>query len=322
LPRSIRLAFVPLILVLCLRAHSQQPESTQDAPRPELAYVQRLSEVTGISQPANGFNAALTFSGVHDSGIGWYNIATPTVSYVFSPRYSADAGLSIYPYRLVGTQSPPPVQAEQLAATHGDVSDLAIGVHATVYPRNFQYTATLSTTLPTGNRADGLGVGHVTFDFSNYVQRYIRKSGIFLETGVGDSAGLFNRLVPNEDTGLGPIAHFQLGFVGWMFGRNYIQSAAYEQLPVGDQKTYTTVVRPGFPTMTVVSGHKVTEDNGLTTSVGIPLTSHVILTSSYNRSLRLHLDTVSIGMTYSIRARSNGKLSMIDQALREAERPN
>ena len=64
---------------------------------------------------------------------------------------------------------------------------------------------------------------------------------------------------------------------------------------------------------------RVSEDNGFTTFVGIPLTHYVTFTGYYNHSLRQHLDTFSFGVTYVVRGASKRKLSMIDKALREAE---
>ena len=63
----------------------------------------------------------------------------------------------------------------------------------------------------------------------------------------------------------------------------------------------------------------VSEDNGFTTFLGVPLNSYVYLSGYYNRSLRQRLDTVSFGVTYILRGTSRRKLSMIDKALREAE---
>ena len=64
-------------------------------------------------------------------------------------------------------------------------------------------------------------------------------------------------------------------------------------------------------------------DNGVTTSVGIPLTANLTLSGYYNRSFTQSLDTVSTGITYVLRGRQGiKKLSMIDRALREAEGAN
>lgn len=52
----------------------------------------------------------------------------------------------------------------------------------------------------------------------------------------------------------------------------------------------------------------------------IPLSSHVMLSSYYNRSLRLHLDTVSLGLTFVPREiPEKHKLSIADKAILEAE---
>ncbi len=312
---------VSLVLVgVGLRLGAQETEKPGSSPEP--TYLEHVPRVPGVSTLFDGFNAGFTFSGVHDSSIGWYNVATPAVSYTFSPHYSADASFSIYPYRLTANADPSP-SSSRLVTDLGDLGDTLLGVHASFYPRALQNTTTASMTVPTGNRAAGLSTGRVTFDLSNHTERYFGRLGTVLDLGVGDSSGLFNRLVTQEYNSLGPIAHFQTGLVFWLPGRNYIESLVYEQLPIGDQKVYTTLMRPGSPPQTVVSGRNVSEDNGFTTSVGIPLTTHMTLTSYYNRSLRLHLDTASVGVTYVFRGTPRHReLSLIDRALLEAARAN
>jgi hypothetical protein len=129
--------------------------------------------------------------------------------------------------------------------------------------------------------------------------------------------------VTNENNSLGPLAHFQAGAVVYLPRGIRIQSVAYEQLPIGSQTLYTTVSPPGGPNLTVVSGNGVSEDNGFTTYLAIPLTDHLTLSGYYNRSLREHIDTVSTGITYVLRGTPRRKrLSMIDRALREAAGAN
>jgi hypothetical protein len=282
-----------------------------------------VPRVPGVATLFRGFNAGVTFSVVHDSYLGWYDVATPAISYTFSPHYSADASVSIYPYRLAQNQRTVVPANERLIATHADAGDTLLGLHGYFSPHALQNTLTAALTLPSGNRADGLSTGRVTFDFRDHIERYVSQTGFILDLGLGDSSGLFNRLVMDQSSTLGPIAHFQTGLSYYLPGRQYIQSVAYEQLPIGDQKLYTTVVRPGAPPMTVVTGRGVTEDNGFTTSVGIPLTEHITASGYYSRSLRLHLDTVSVGITYVFRGTPiPGRMSMIDRAIREAEGAN
>jgi hypothetical protein len=285
--------------------------------------MDEVPRVPGLSTLLDGVNAGVTFSGTHDSSIGWYSVATPAVSYTFSPHYAADASLSIYPYRLVETQVTGPQQAESLTAKLGDLGDTFIGLHASFNPHSFRTTTTASFTLPTGNQSDGLGAGKVTFDFSDHLERYFGQTGLLLDLGAGDSSALFNRLVTNNYTSVGALAHFQGGAIVWLPRGIYLESVAYEQLPFGQQTLYSDTGPPGSPAGAVVTGTNVGEDNGVTTALGIPLTPHIKLSAYYSRSFQQHLDTVSAGVTYVLRGTTVKRgLSMIDRALLEAERGN
>ena len=312
-----------LLLGVCLGAKAQIANRAETAVLPNAPTPENVPRVPGVSTLFHGLNAGLTFSAVHDSSLGWYSVATTAVSYAISPHYSTDASVSIYPYRMVPNASTMPPPGDLLVPTHWDLGDTWFGVHASFKPDKMQSTTTLSMTVPTGNRTDGLSTGRVTFDLSDHLERYFGKMGGLFDVGGGDSSELFNRLVTRDYTSLGPIAHFQAGVIAWLPRRSYIQSLAYEQLPIGDQKVYTTLTMPGpsGPSQTVVTGRKVSEDNGFTTSVGIPLTPHITFLSYYNRSLRLHLDTVSTGVTYVFRGTPlKTEPSLIDRALAEGER--
>jgi len=310
----------PLCLALGLAASSRLPAQqaeTGQAGQP-ISAADQAPRVASVSPVSSGFNFGVSLFGVHDSYVGWYNVATPAASYSFSPRYSADVSMSIYPYRLA------PNSAGTLLLAGGDLGDMLLEGHATFTPESLRDIATASMTLPTGNRTDGLGTGRVTFNFDNrleyYPARYAGRTGFLVDIGGGDSSALANRLVTEDDEALGPLAQFQAGIVTWLSRGISLQSVAYEQLPIGDQKTYATVGRAPLPPVIVVSGHKVNEDNGFTTSLYVPLNSHTTLTSSYNRSLRLHLDTVSVGFTFSWKSSAIRRSeSLIDRAMREAE---
>jgi hypothetical protein len=280
-------------------------------------YAQQTETRTPAAPALNGLNAAVTLAGAHDSYVGWYNVATPALSYAFSPRYSGDLSMSIYPYRLA------PAGDGHLRFAGGDLGDMLLEAHATFAPGNYRDIATASITLPTGNRGDGLGTGRVTFDVDDRAEyspaRWTGRTTFLVDIGGGDSSGLVNRLVTEDDASLGPLAQFQLGATTWLTDSIALQSIAYEQLPIGDQKTYTTVGAFGAPPRQIVTGRRVNEDNGFTTSLYIPLSAHTTLTSSYNRSLRLHLDTVSVGLTFSWKGTTRRHDSLIDRAMREAE---
>jgi len=165
---------------------------------------------------------------------------------------------------------------------------------------------------------------------------------VVLDVGAGNSSGLFNDLVFKDYNSVGGLAHFESGLIYWFPKKIYLQGVAYEQLPLGSQTVYRIVPKEelvwrndddgggggggsgggsgggggGNPPSTVTT---VSEDNGFTVFGGVPLTKNFTLSGYYNRSLRQHVDTVSFGVTYVMRGPSRRRLSMIDQALREAE---
>ncbi len=274
----------------------------------------------GAQSTVDRLNAGISTAGVHDSSTGWYMVLTPFASCEVSPHFSADVSLSIYPYRYTQVQGTGPNPSTTPAFTGGDLGDTLLEAHAVFTPGAYRSLSTVALTLPSGNRTDGLGTGRVTFSLDERVERYFGQTGVFADVGGGDSSGLQNRLVTEDDTALGPLGLFQAGVVTWLPKNLSLQSAAYEQLPIGDQKTYTLLTRPGFPDRAVVSGRKVNEDNGFTTTLYVPLTSRLMLNGSYNRSLRLHLDTVSTGVTFVWKGTPlHRRESLIDRALKEAE---
>lgn len=290
------------------------------SPTPDTARLDQVARVPGVSTVLHGLNGGITFSGVHDSSIGWFTVATPALSYAISRHYAGDISVSIYPSREVQNNDPGAPSTQQFVLATGELSDTFVGLHATFNAHKLRDTATASFTIPTGDNAEGLGAGKVTFDFSDHMERYVHKTGLLLDVGMGDSSGLFNRLVTNNYTSVGALAHFQEGVVIWLLGRNSIQAVAYEQIPIGSQTVYTNPGPPGSPSVTVVSGNGLGHDTGVTASVAIPLTANLTLSGYYSRSFEQNLNTVSTGITYVFRGRTDRKsLSMIDRALREAE---
>ena len=315
-----RVAWLLLASCTCLGAKAQVVAQVELPNATQSEATEQVPRVPGVSALFRGFNAGVTFSQVHDSASGWYNVFTPAVSYAISMHYSVDASASIFPYRHIQNPNPATQSEHPLVSDLGEAGDTFVGLHAYFRPGAFRNITTGSFSIPTGDREDGLGTGRVTFDFSDRLERYIKQTGLIVDIGGGDSSGLFNRLISREESSLGPLAHFQTGVVFYLPWSIRAQSFAYEQLPLGHQTVYATVSPPGAPNATVISGTGVSEDNGLTTSLSISVTDNLTLSSYYNRSLRQHLDTVSIGATYVLHGTPRRKrLSLIDRALREAE---
>jgi hypothetical protein len=323
-----------IAVALCHQLRAQVTAAAGIAPVHVTENIQAIPRVPGVSTLLDGFNAGVTYSGVHSSSVGWYSMVTPAISYTFSERFSADASTSIYINRLIENTDPATKTTQPLVTDGADPGDTLIGFHATFYPGSLTDIVTASLTAPTGDRSEGMGTGQVTYDFNNHTERYYNKLGFLVDLGIGNSSGLFNDLVVKDYTSVGTLAHFQAGAVLWLPRRTYIEAAAYEQLPLGSQTVYRAVQRgdderandddgggnPPAPPPVAVTVSTASEDNGFTTFVGIPLVDHITLSGYYNRSLRQRLDTVSVGLTFVLRSKpSKRSLSMIDRALREAE---
>ena len=293
-----------IFLLLAFPAAAQLPqekpaESQTSSGQPPLPGTRDVSDTPAFSVPLHGWNAGLTVSGVHDSVTGWATLATPAVGYSFNDTFSIDATIPIYMFRLAESRSTHPRPDARLVPRRAELGDIIFGLHAQFVPHQFQYELTGAFTAPTGDEAYGLTTGRVTFDISNYFQRTFGRVTPNIELGGGDSTTLVNRTVTKNYTSLGPLAHFQAGLGIDIFRGIYFESNAYEQLPIGDQKIYGPS-RHG--NATVVTGYNVTEDNGFTNSLDVPLTAHFTLSGYYSRSLRIHTDTAAIGITCILRA--------------------
>jgi hypothetical protein len=261
------------------------------------------------------WNAGLDVTSVHTSTTGWATLATPTVGYRFNDVFSVDAVMPIYFFRLAETQSAKPRPDATLVIQRGEVGDVILSGHALFTPRLAQYQLTGAVAAPSGDEAYGLTSGRVTFDISNEFERTFGRFTPTLELGGGDSSTLVNRLVTKTYTSLGPLAHFQAGVATQVAPRISFEVDAYEQLPLGDQKIYTSKTRKKVTT-TVVTGHNVSEDNGFNAAFDATIDRHTVFSSYYSRSLRLHTDTVSVGITYYLRSTAPTADPPLDELLR------
>ena len=279
-----------------------------------------MPQVPGLSGLLNGLNAGVSFSGLHDSQTGWATVMQPAVGYAFNSTYSLDVTVPIYVFRLAEDREANPLTG-LLLAKKGDPGDIIFGLHGQFAPRFFTYQVTVSASAPTGDISYGLSTGRPTFDLSNRFEHAFRFISPTVEIGVGDSSSLVNQLVERDFTSLGPLAHFQGGLsMPLPFGVTF-ETNAYEQLPLGDQKLYKQIGDrdgPG-PSQVVVTGRNVSEDNGFTNVLAVPLNGHTTLTGYYNRSLRLRDDVVSVGLTYVLRSSRESQAAKDEKLLRAVD---
>ena len=302
---------------------SAMPAASGVEQSPSLESAPRVPGVSGVFQ---GFNAGVNYSAVHNSSIGWYSVVTPALDWAFSSHFSADVSASVYFKRRYETTipgNPPKLETVQSAS---DAGDTLIGLHASFAKGATGDTATVSVSAPTGDVTAGLGTGKATFDFTNHLERDQGLAAYFLDLGAGNSSYLFNNAVERNSSSRGSLAHFMVGAEDWIGDRVFLEQVIYEQLPFGSQTIYAEDERtpPGQPPppagTTVSTG--ASEDNGLTTYFGIPMSANLTFSGYYNRSLRHHSDTVSFGVTWVLRGSSRKWSALVDRALEEAEKPN
>jgi len=298
-----------LLLACALPAmplHAQEDAHAKPSAVPPAAQAasidQPVPQVPGLlSRWASGLNAGMTFTGLHDSNLGYATLFTGALGYNFNDTFSADVSFPVYLYRLAPNLAPNPPPGRLLVNQRGEPGDLTFGLHGQWTNKAFDYLGTFAFTVPTGDAAYGLSTGHATVDYTNHFEHAL---GIFtpdIEIGIGDSSELANRTVNTDYTSLGALSHFQAGTAINIFRGITFSADAYELLPIGDQKIYQNV-RRGRITVSVVSGTNLTEDNGFINSLDIPLDRHTVLSGYYSRSLRQRTDTAAASITYTFKA--------------------
>jgi len=255
----------------------------------------------GIIPYTRGFNASLGSTTQHDSSNGWSSILTPGVAYRFNSVFSIDASIPVYAYINIdanrGTRKKPIYQLVTRRDVPGDTS---LAAHAAAH-RLVDYNATVSLGLPTGNTAYGLGAGQTTYSFNNHLEKSLGLFSPDLEFGIADTSSLNNRRVRRSYTSVGLIAHLQAGTSLDLTRRLSFSVDAYEDLPLVRGIVYSTTGR-GRKQVTTAAATASPEDNGVNTSLDLPVSAHVTVSGIYSHSLRAHDDVAGISLTFLLRA--------------------
>jgi hypothetical protein len=288
------------LLLFALPVTGQTKVEQGSVAAPASTRESEVPDVPGLSSFLKGLNAGFTVSGVHDDYTGWGTAITPALGYAFNNNFSADVSMPIYFFRLAPTTKARPKPNALLVPTRGEMGDVVLAGHMHFAPQHYEYQATAALAIPTGDAKDGLTTGLTAFDFTNHFDVPFWKLSPNLDIGMGDNASLVNRIsTKNYQPSQGPLSHYQMGMsVALPLGASF-DAGGYEQLPLGDQKTYAP--SPRNPKELVVTGRKISEDNGIITSLDIPMGGHMTMSGYYNHSTRYHSDTVAMGYTYVLR---------------------
>lgn len=261
----------------------------------------------GIIPLGRGFNASVMTTSQHDAAAEWSWLLTPVIAYRFNRHYSVDASTPIYVYIGIfekgGTTAKP---VYDYSIEHALWGDTQVSLRQTWYPRLFDYNGSVSLGIPSGNDARGLGAGQLTYDINNHFERRFWRFSPEIELGEGNTSTLVDPRIRKSYVSVGPMAHFQAGF-GFLLPHNMVLDAqAYEQLPLAKDLVYSTTGR-GKKKVITATNVGPAEDNGLFSSLDIPMSPHLTLSGFYNRSIRDGDDLTGFSITYLLRSLSSEK---------------
>jgi hypothetical protein len=223
------------------------------------------------------------------------------VAFRFNPILSLNASVPIYASINVeantGTKAKPVYTS---TTRHGVPGDASLAASLAAHPFLLDYNATLTLGLPSGNTADGLGAGKITYDFNNHFEKSF---GIFspdIEFGIGTSSSLIQPRVRKTYTSVGALAHFQAGTSIDLPLNLSFEADAYEELPLNLSTIYSAA-RSGKKKATTATTAGNAEDNGFTTSLDIPLSGRTTVSGFYNRSIRNDDDIAGLSLTFLLK---------------------
>lgn len=255
----------------------------------------------GIIPVARGYNFSVVSTTEHDSANGWSSLLSPNLAYRFTRHFSADVSAPIYTHINVlattGTKARPIQTPTTKSFVPGDTS---LSAHFDASPFSLDYTLTTSVGLPTGDSALGLGAGQTTYNVNNHVEKSFGPLSPDLEIGIADSSSLVASRIRKSYLSVGTLAHFQAGSSVALPHHLNFSADAYEELPIASQTLYSTTGHGKKRKRTAI-GQSVAEDNGIATSLDLPLAPHFTLSGSYNRSLRSHIDTAGLSLTFLLK---------------------
>lgn len=299
-------------VVLASLLDEPQQEVKPEAPQSASAASNDAGPL-GMVPSRKGFNATLTTASQHDSAAGWQSILSPNVAYRFNRFLSVNAGLPVYAYLTADKQTGVAKSGKILTPVYTLevenflLGDTTITGEFELHPKWLDYTFDATLGTPTGDDADGLGAGQVTYNFNNHFEHpFMDWFTPDIELGIGDSPNLDDARLKKSFTTVGVGAHFQAGATFSFWKNISFSTEAYEDLPLGTQ-TVTSLTTNGKKgknlRVTETSTQKsIGEDNGFLNTLDIPLGGHVTLSGIYNRSLRNKDDTAGFSLTFSLKA--------------------
>jgi hypothetical protein len=184
---------------------------------------------------------------------------------------------------------------------HGIPGDAAISAILDTHPGPFDYTATATVGLPSGNTTYGLGAGKPTYALINHFEKSLGMVSPDIEFGLANSSDLTTARTRKSYTAVGELIHFQAGTSVDLPRNMSFEADAYEDMPISTSTLYS-VTRKGKKKATTTPSSSAAEDNGINTALDIPLNRHTTFSGFYNHSIRSQYDVVGFSLTFLLKA--------------------
>jgi hypothetical protein len=298
-----------VVLLLIVVAHSpsglaQSPASPASGP---------------LAKPAEGFtpgfNAGIKFEGSTSADGSVFDLSSG-VGYNFSRHFGMDLGI---PYYFVGT--PAAVKKNNPQGVSGDgLGSLGLDLKGNFAGELVNYDPTLHFTAPTGETKKGLSTGHATWNLGNHFEHGWNNFTPFVDLGVGNTVNdtkYFHRPFMTFGYNLQSEAGTEVDA-----GPLSLTASAYDVAPWGTQTVFSRVFRcssattctangkstnrKGYLDTSVQSGSAaLARDNGFNFGVEAKPIRYVDLEAGYSRSVPLHLNSFSFGVSLDMRAMSH-----------------
>ncbi len=278
--------------------------------------------VCGSALAADSENPGPTFTLHFDgtqSDLGFVSRLDPAVGYRLNRYFSIGVGLPFYMIRpsatAVESLSVRPVNA--LGNAHLDLT-------ASLENSIISYVPTLTVTAPTGNKSAGLTTGHVTYDFSNYVEHSFGRLTPFGNIGFANTVTDTPYFV-RPFTSFGFVTHLEGGATVKLMRMVSVGGAAYGIEPSGQQTVISRLIprqtgngngnggvgtgqgqgaihRHGvFQTVTVTTGGaELARDHGVNAWISLAPHSTVDLQVGVSHSVTYSLNTLFFGVGINV----------------------
>jgi hypothetical protein len=227
-----------------------------------------------------------------------------SAGYQFNRYFAFEAGLPVYTVHPANSLS----QVTGVQAATG-IGNAYADVRFTLENLLLNYGSLVTIAAPTGDKTAGFSTGHVTYDWSNVIDRRVGPVTPFVNLGIGNTitdSAFFVR--PFSSYGF--VTHMEGGVSYKPPRRVSVGASVYGIEPSGQQTVVSKLVRGDnaghrhhgvFDTTgTTVGNASITRDGGFSAWFSVRPSHYSTFLIGYSRSVEYSLDSVFFGLHFNL----------------------